>query len=249
MRPGARLGEARRHSLAAALGDAPELLHVEMQQVAGGVVLVADRLPGDAVQAVEPVEAAAPQHGVDRGAGDPERHWMRCGPNPCVRRTAQMRRSSSGGVRRGCARGAELRSSSPAAPSARKRPSHLATVWRETRKWRATSAWGQPASTSRTSSSRVSGVSRALRLAMRVSSPRYCRAVTHSSGRGPSSCQQPTWELQLAGLPPAAFRWQRSAGGVRCTSGLPPPRSSVGFRATDGRARGLGAPSSDGPSG
>ena len=73
MRPGARLGEARRHSLAAALGDAPELLHVEMQQVAGGVVLVADRLPGDAVQAVEPVEAAAPQHGVDRGAGDPER--------------------------------------------------------------------------------------------------------------------------------------------------------------------------------
>ena len=30
-----------------------------------------------------------------------------------------------------------------------------------------------------------------------MSSPRYCRAVTHSSGRGPSSCQQPTWKLQL----------------------------------------------------
>ena len=50
-------------------------------------------------------------------------------------------------------------------------------MWRETRKRRATSAWGQPAATSRTSSSRVSGVSRALRWAMRVSSPRYCRAV------------------------------------------------------------------------
>ena len=35
-----------------ALGDAAQLLHVDMQQVAGGGVLVAQLAPGDAVQAV-----------------------------------------------------------------------------------------------------------------------------------------------------------------------------------------------------
>ena len=44
VRSGARLGEAM---ACATLGDAPELLHVEVQQVARGWVLVADLLPGE----------------------------------------------------------------------------------------------------------------------------------------------------------------------------------------------------------
>ena len=36
-------------------------------------MLVADRLAGDAMQPVEAVEAAEPEHGVDGGAGEPER--------------------------------------------------------------------------------------------------------------------------------------------------------------------------------
>ena len=65
------------------------------------------------------------------------------------------------------AMGAEERSSSPALPSVAKRRTHFVTVARETRNCRATSAWRQPALTSCTSSQRVTGVSRALRCAMR----------------------------------------------------------------------------------
>ncbi|MEE8337093.1 MAG: hypothetical protein V3R95_03440, partial [Dehalococcoidia bacterium] len=56
-----------------AVRDAAELLDVEMQQVAGDSVLVAHDPAGDAVQAVEAVEARAAEHRVDGGAGHPER--------------------------------------------------------------------------------------------------------------------------------------------------------------------------------
>ena len=61
------------------------------------------------------------------------------------------------------------------------------TVGRETRKRRATSAWGQPASTSRTSSRRVAGVRRALRCATRGPSYRWCLQHTQQQA-GPLTC-------------------------------------------------------------
>ena len=70
-----------------------------------------------------------------------------------------------------------------------------------------------------------------------VSSPRCGRALTDSSGRGPSPCQQPTWELQLARLSSARRRdgvdrvglavAASAAGG----SGGSPPRRSRPRRA------------------
>ena len=88
---------------------------------------------------------------------------MRCGPKPSPSRAPQMTCSSSRYVRRGWLCGAELRFSSAAAPASRSRRTHFATVCRETWNWRATSACGQPAETSRTSHRRVFGVRRALR--------------------------------------------------------------------------------------
>ncbi|WP_376766286.1 hypothetical protein [Actinomadura litoris] len=75
--PGARSDALGREGLAAAdavdapaaSGDAPELLHVRMDQFARPVVLVADDLPqslaGRRVDVAEPVEAAADQDPVD----------------------------------------------------------------------------------------------------------------------------------------------------------------------------------------
>ncbi len=68
--------------MSAAVGDAAQLLHVDMQQVAGGGVLVAQPAPGDAVQAVEAVQPEAAEHGVDGGAGDPERPGDAVRPEP-----------------------------------------------------------------------------------------------------------------------------------------------------------------------
>ena len=60
----------------------PSFFHVDMQQVAGGGVLVADHRAGDAVQPVEAVETEAPEHGVGGGAGDPERPGDAVRPEP-----------------------------------------------------------------------------------------------------------------------------------------------------------------------
>ena len=75
-------GGAAVHAVPAALGDAAQLLHVDMQQVAGGGVLVAQLAPAHAVQAIEAVEAEAPEHGVGGGAGDPERPGDAVRPEP-----------------------------------------------------------------------------------------------------------------------------------------------------------------------
>ena len=75
-------GGAPAHAVPAALGDAAQLFHVDMQQVAGGGVLVADHRAGDAVQPVEAVETEAPEHGVGGGAGDPERPGDAVRPEP-----------------------------------------------------------------------------------------------------------------------------------------------------------------------
>ena len=66
-------GGAAVDAVSAALGDASQLLHVEVQEVPRGRVLVAHGLAADAVQPVEAVESEAPQHGVDGRAGEAER--------------------------------------------------------------------------------------------------------------------------------------------------------------------------------
>ena len=104
-------------AVSAAVGNACQLLHVQVQQVTGGRVFVAHALSGHAMQAVETVETEAPEHGVDRGAGDPQRPADAVRPEALAALTEQMRRSSSGGVRRGRRRGAEPRSSSPDVPA------------------------------------------------------------------------------------------------------------------------------------
>jgi hypothetical protein len=72
-----------------------------MQQVVGCGVLVSHDLLGHAMQAVETVQTEAPEYGVDRLVGDPSAQSLWCGPKPWRRLTEQMRRPSSGDVRRG----------------------------------------------------------------------------------------------------------------------------------------------------
>ena len=183
---GARgLAGASVDAVSAAVGDARQFLHVEVRQVAGCGVLVAQLLPAHTMQLVEAVEAKAPEHGVDGGAGEPERPGDAVRPEPrAAAHGADAPLQLGCGARRGWWCGAGLRSSSPATPASRKRRTHFATVGREIRKRHATSVWDQPASTSRTSSSRVTGVRRALRCATRGSSPATGACNTHSSRRG-----------------------------------------------------------------
>ena len=169
-----------------------------------GWVLVADRLAGDAMQPVEAVEAAAPEHGVDGGAGDPERPGDAVRPEPLA-----AAHGADALLERGCGAAGGWNAEPSCGPGDRLRPppGSGATTWRtvgrETRKRRATSAWDQPASTSRTSSSRVAGVRRALGCATSGSSPATGAFVTHTAAGGAPHLQQPTWELQLARWPPA----------------------------------------------
>ena len=60
-------------TVSAAAGDASQLLHVEVQQIAGSRVLVAHRRAADAMEPVEAVEPEAPEDCVDGGAGEAER--------------------------------------------------------------------------------------------------------------------------------------------------------------------------------
>ena len=73
--PGAAAGlcEAGQDALAAALGDAAQLLDVQVDQGAGTGVLVADDLPGGGVEPGKAVDGRAAQDGVDGGAGDAQR--------------------------------------------------------------------------------------------------------------------------------------------------------------------------------
>ena len=69
-------------SVHAVRGDARQLFHVEVQQITGSGVLVAQLLPAHAMQEVEAVETAAPEHGVDGGTGEPERPGDAVRPEP-----------------------------------------------------------------------------------------------------------------------------------------------------------------------
>ena len=69
-------------TVSAALGDARQLFHVEVQQITGSGVLVAQLAPAHAMQLVEAVEAEAPEHGVDGGTGEPERPGDAVRPEP-----------------------------------------------------------------------------------------------------------------------------------------------------------------------
>ena len=64
------LGEAGQDALAATLRDAAEFLDVEVNQRAGAGMLVANDLPGGAMEPREAMESGAAQDGVDGGGGD-----------------------------------------------------------------------------------------------------------------------------------------------------------------------------------
>ena len=84
------------------------------------------------------------RHTVD--ADSPVRAPRYTGPRRVLRRSRHTRSSSLASVRRGQRRGREDRSTRPASPSASQRCHHLATVPRDRPIWRATWAWGMPAS-------------------------------------------------------------------------------------------------------
>ena len=106
-------------AVSATVGDARQLFHVEVQQITGSGVLVAQLLPAHAMQEVEAVETGAPEHGVDGGAGEPERPGDAVRPEAFAAAHGADALLRSGAVRRGFECGAEVRSSSPATPASR----------------------------------------------------------------------------------------------------------------------------------
>jgi hypothetical protein len=56
----------------AAVGDAAQLLEVEVDRLAGVLALIADHHPADSVGAGKPVHAMAAQHPIDGRAGHPQ---------------------------------------------------------------------------------------------------------------------------------------------------------------------------------
>jgi hypothetical protein len=143
--------------VAATVGDAAQLLDVQVDQLARPLALVADHDPAGPVGVGKPAHVMAAQHPIDRRAG--------------AAAGGQHLTDLAAGRAWGQRRGREGRSASPAGPG---RGSGPATC----RRWPATpprlsAAWagGQPSSVMRwTSSSRPNSVRRALRWAMRVPS-------------------------------------------------------------------------------
>ena len=154
------LCEAGQDALAATLRDAAEFLDVEVNQRARADMLVANDLPGGAMEPREAMESGAAQDGVDGGGGDAQP------PPDAVRPPGEHAACSAdgrflqltglAGAAQGAAGAVEERVFGP--PS-RNRRTHLVTVARETRNKRATSAWGQPDNTCSTNSARVTGSS------------------------------------------------------------------------------------------
>lgn len=72
MTPRAALGEARIEALASTLGDAPELLHIQVHQLARPFTLVADDGTGRAIKAGKDGKPVTPQDTVDRRRSHPE---------------------------------------------------------------------------------------------------------------------------------------------------------------------------------
>jgi hypothetical protein len=62
---GARLPEPRIEALATAIGNAAELLHIEVEELAGMGPLIADHLARGPVQPGQALQAGATQHRVD----------------------------------------------------------------------------------------------------------------------------------------------------------------------------------------
>ena len=59
-------------AVAAAVGDAPEFLDVDVDQLAGVLTLVAHDHPAGPVGVAKAVHAVAAQHPIDRRAGHPQ---------------------------------------------------------------------------------------------------------------------------------------------------------------------------------
>ena len=190
--------EAATDAVSAALGDAAQLFHVDVQQVAGGGVLVAQLLPAHAVQAVEAVETEAAEHGVGGGAGDPERPGDAVRPEPLAaahRADALLERGCGAARIRARSGGAVLESGRAllvvAAPPLADRRTRNPEAPRNLRL--------RPAGLDLQNHLQPGGRSQT-RVRMcheRLLSCYWCVLHTHTAAGGAPHLQQLTWELQL----------------------------------------------------
>jgi hypothetical protein len=126
-----------------------ELLDVDVEDLArGGALITADRLGrlerGQAVEA-QPFQDAADGGGRNADFGG---DLLACTAVPTQSLDlASTLAHGAGAVWLGDERGRDERSCKPATPSARKRRTHLATVFGVTLNWRAAAAWLNPPST------------------------------------------------------------------------------------------------------
>ncbi len=173
-----------------------ELLHVQVDELAGAFALVAsDRCPRRSIEQVQPVKTPSPQHPVDGRARVAELRAELVGPTLARTLARQIARTCCSDRARGRRCGALERS--PSKPLSRCRRSHLCAVARETPDIAAAWATGQPrSSTQWTISHLPNGVSFALRWAMRASF-RIGVGQPRTVQGGSPPCKQPRWELHL----------------------------------------------------
>jgi hypothetical protein len=118
---------------AASVGHPAEFLDVDVQQVAGVLAFVtavaapapAQQLPTEPVDIGQPGQAGAGDHRADRGGSDAQDRGQPDRSGVVLHRAATIAAVISAEVRRGIDCGREERSTSPAAPSARQRRTHL----------------------------------------------------------------------------------------------------------------------------
>ena len=105
-------------AVAATIGDAPEFLDVQLDQLAGMLALVAHHRAAGAVQMGQSAHAVAAQHPRDRRAGHAQLPGEAMGALAAAPPGRQHPTDLAGGEGMGTAAGRELRSARPAAPSA-----------------------------------------------------------------------------------------------------------------------------------
>lgn len=136
--------------VSAARGHPPELLHVQVDQLARSLAFVAaDRCPGETIEQVQPRQTPPMQYAVDGRARMTQLRPKPVGSDLCSqpRPTDPSDLSLGHGTGRRC--GALERSSRPPRPSSRCRRSHLWAVARETPDISAARATGQSSSSTR----------------------------------------------------------------------------------------------------
>jgi hypothetical protein len=110
-------GGAAVDAVAATIGDAAQLLDIQVDQLAGSLSLIAaDHPTGRPVHPGQPTQAMADQHAMTVEAGRPTRGAIRAGPSLWVRRSRQISASTAAGTWWGWVWAVLGRSTRPAGP-------------------------------------------------------------------------------------------------------------------------------------